>query len=138
MDIVDLRIGNYVEYNGMSAVVAGLLSPKPRKPESFNSVPVVELFCGGLINALLPEINPIKITEEILLRFGFKNEIDDIDGEMYDIYFVTNTDYLIEYFHSDKKYVFTDDMGLKVGIKYLHQLQNLFYCLCGFELEVKL
>ena len=72
------------------------------------------------------------------MKCGFENEIDEIDNQTYNIYFVTNTDYLIEYFYKDKKFIFTDDMGLKITINYLHQLQNLYFALTNEELTINL
>src|SRR5690606_29504959 len=98
MNIVDLKIGNYVEYNGMNVIITELLTPKPRKPESFNNVPVVEVLCGGLIDCPLSEINPIPITEEILLRFGFEK-----DGDFVYTFFGEITNYIL-YENTDGTY----------------------------------
>lgn len=74
-------------------------------------------------------IKPIELTEEILLKCGFVKDIE-----------TSYRWYLDEYFTYD-----LDDGGFKFEgiwieplIKYLHQLQNLYFCLTGKELEIKL
>lgn len=75
---------------------------------------------------------PIPLTEEWLLKFGFEN----IGGylwncrELGENRFINNP-YGITHFeikgHYEKKH-----------IQYVHQLQNLYWCLCGKELEINL
>lgn len=98
----------------------------------------VAVYRLGSICCQVNLLEPIPLTEEILLKCGFENEVDDIDGKMYNIYFVTNTEYLIEYFYKEKEYIFTDDMGLKIYINSIHQLQNLYYALTNEELQINL
>lgn len=72
-------------------------------------------------------IEPIPLTEEILLSCGFLN---------WNGYFSKgNIKYengnIILKFYSDDAYIIK-------GIKYLHQLQNLYYALTGGDLEIEL
>ena len=70
------------------------------------------------------EIDPIPLSEEWLLKLGFQSnpyedryELGDIDVEC------------------DKTKGFTDLwLAGHPHIKYVHQLQNLYWCLCGEEL----
>lgn len=139
MEIRDLRIGNYVEYNGMSTVVTELLSPAPRQPERFNNVPVVGLLCDGLITCPLSEVSPILVRSELLINLGFENEFDELNGSLYDIYYLPGnliSKYIIEYSLKDKCWYFTDDCEINIQVKYLHQIQNLYYMLVGAELNI--
>ena len=71
--------------------------------------------------------SPIPLTEEWLLKFGF---------EVYKFDHKKN-----QYRFKDRLIVIRDDLfcdyGTGVIIKHVHQLQNLYFCLCGEELTIK-
>lgn len=71
----------------------------------------------------------IPLTEDILLRCGFKLLKDDEDYEIFVLsgFIICMS---INGFYSE----LLDQNGFKSEIKYLHQLQNLFYSLTGKEL----
>jgi len=74
--------------------------------------------------------SPIKITEEWLLNFGAYNS-NDLRLPNAPIYFLkhpNNKGSYICFFHSFS-------LG---NIKYVHQLQNLYYALTQTELEIKI
>lgn len=93
--------------------------------------------------------NPILLTEEWLIRFGFEKE-DKKPSSNHSNYFSINImDYKYSFAYAD----FREDWGfyhsytdaikeednnrfdfISSGIKYVHQLQNLFYALSGNEL----
>ncbi|KUJ56436.1 hypothetical protein [Chryseobacterium aquaticum] len=83
------------------------------------------------------EMKPIPLTQEWLLKFGFEkdNEVDEIDGMLFVIFYIG--DYIVEHWISEDIFNFTDDCNLKVQVSSVHQLQNLFFCLCGKELTIK-
>lgn len=94
---------------------------------------------------------PILLTEEWLLRFGLKKE-EKSPSQNHGNYFSINImDYKYSFAYAD----FRKDWGfyhsytdapkdednnrfdfISCGIKYVHQLQNLFYALSGNELEI--
>ena len=88
------------------------------------------------------QAEPIPLTEEWLLKFGFiRNQINTI-SEVID---VSGNDKLLEFevtemgldlwISSDK---IDEALYFPVNyIKYVHQLQNLFFSLCGEELQLK-
>lgn len=83
----------------------------------------------------LDRIKPIPLTEEILLKCGFRKT--NLEG--YDVHFKYTNPLL----RSDITAIYNSDFSLKLdgvarGIKYLHRLQNLFFDLTGKELEVEL
>ena len=89
------------------------------------------------------EFEPITLTEEILLKCGFKKteEYYAADEENVDVYtigcfdiaFIDNEYKLWISIDEDSYYNFA-----WTEIKYLHQLQNLYFSLTGQELEVNL
>ncbi len=76
-------------------------------------------------------IGPVVITDEILKKIGFVNySIMGPDG------------YELEYWPSGKYINLWPRAGadqcIKIKCKFLHNLQNLYFCLFGVELEIKL
>lgn len=82
--------------------------------------------------------NPIPITEEILLKCGFKKHI------FLNSFGVKENGYRIFSFTirksewNDEYFLMYDWVGGNIEIKYIHQLQNLYFALTGEELTVKL
>lgn len=131
----DLRIGNLVLSNNplyRKDWLGKVLSILEIKDESVSVVAIDELpyaFTGG---QFLKYIDPIPLTEELLLKCGFVViHIDGSDG-IFRIYnlgaFTYNTNHGWWYL-LDK---------LRFQITSLHQLQNLYYSLTNTELEINL
>lgn len=80
---------------------------------------------------LLNKLEGIPITPELLEKCGFKKEQNEIDTK-------SNKNVEGRWIHDD----YLEWPGLlylpNFKIKYLHQLQNLYYSLTGKELEIKL
>ena len=90
---------------------------------------------GGIIGGevfKLEHINPVPITLEILEKFGFykTNRIDS--GELCPCYAIFSFALMIR--HNS---FFVDWIGGNTEIKYLHQLQNLYFALTNTELTYK-
>lgn len=64
MTLRDLRIGDWVEYNGSAMQVYGLCGPMPDKDPRYNNAPTVTLWCNGLITVTLDELTAIVNIEE--------------------------------------------------------------------------
>ena len=104
MTAKELRIGNIISANGVDVVV---------------TISVI---------AQRKDFEPIPLTEEWLLNFGFKK-----DGSEFSIYEYRYTVYL-----SNKNYFYLCDNKKVLTIMYnVHQLQNLYFALTGEELEIK-
>jgi hypothetical protein len=123
----DLRIGNWVKYEDKLVQVVQLSS--------------LMILCQRDENQFLvncaPEIfQPIELTEDVLVKLGF-------EGEMYEFCLLADdfniTVNLIEnrvdisFFGNCEA-----ELCIKYNVKYLHQLQNAYYCLTNQEMEVKL
>jgi hypothetical protein len=81
---------------------------------------------------------PIPLTEEWLLKFGFvKNRFDLYQIEYYDKNYDIN--YTSEYgFHPFTKRLCSYESSLSgVGCEFVHQIQNLHYANTGEELTLK-
>lgn len=70
---------------------------------------------------------PIPLTEEWLLKFGFKSIQDGW-------YEYSNSNITFSWNIYDRQLRF---LGEPFNIQYVHQLQNLYFALTGEELEVK-
>jgi hypothetical protein len=97
MKATELRIGNLVERNGKIHEVSSIHSDNTIR--LFDKDRTVSIGCFSL-----KEINPIPITEEWLLKFGFEQNFEETEMQRF---------------------------------KYVHQLQNICFCLFNKELSIK-
>lgn len=131
----ELRIGNYISFHNVWYKIVGI--DKDRV--------LIEYHNGETDYCWIDYIQPIELTEEVLLKIGFH--------EGYNKIFIKNTKndyvkYYITYQHvPDNKYSFVgygykNNVQIKCvilnDIKYLHQLQNACFLLTNEELEVEL
>ena len=134
--VQELRIGNYVYCQDEINVIYGITKEGFIQYEKENSV----YYCG------IDEIKPIELTEEILLkntktsRFisRYKSELifDNYDSNI--CIFKQKLIQICLYCDFRKKIYYIKINGKKIHIKYLHQLQNLYFVLIGQELEIQL
>jgi hypothetical protein len=136
----DLRIGNYLESDGRDLIITGhYLSNIER---------------GAKID------NPIPLTEEWLLNFGFKDDTPDYCKDNTNLYWQGRYNYVYMGKRPEAKYFRVyrnpesdwnkkDIRGHKLGewmvyvgqswvlsIKYFHELQNFFHIITGEELTL--
>ncbi len=130
----ELRIGNLVMDNAkVKIVTSGMIS----------NWDIIKRDYGGY--------NPIPLTEEWLLRFGFNSN----NHEIHETYFINIS--LIErydfenfltilvmddccYVDVTEKEIHPDTMSYRVTLKdinHVHQLQNLYFALTGEELKLQ-
>lgn len=115
----ELRIGNYVSDNFAS-------------DSFFAQVKKLDFTrCHyGNFHSCYSDLKPIPITEEWLLKFGFeqRDHLWSIDIDRYN---------KINY-NSDQKLLFSGQLGFSIqhDIKYIHQLQNLYFALTQKELTL--
>jgi hypothetical protein len=120
MKAAELRIGNYVKGLG------------------FNIFWIVEGIENDFIYSskawrLLSCFEPIPLTEEWLLEFGFEKEYINQTG----CDFFRFGEHEIFYYPEKKEFKY-DMLILSdgVNIKHIHQLQNLYFALAGEELTI--
>lgn len=130
INIQELRIGNYVRAGD---------TPHARRVESlFSSLRRARLRSdrGDSSTFSEDEMIPIEITEEWLLKLGFR--LMDSDGYEYTQY--KNKDWRFYVFKADNYdgYLLVDGMvTITDRVKHVHQLQNLYFALSGEELTLK-
>jgi hypothetical protein len=124
----ELRLGNLVIYRNQIVKTTGLHYDmfECGCPDDNNWM------CTGRLSG----VHPIELTEELLVKIGF-------EGEMYEFCLLADdaniTVNLIEnridisYFGNCEA-----ELLIKYNVKYLHELQNVYYCLTNEELEVNL
>ena len=132
----ELRIGNLVEFDNSVGVLDGI---------SIHGEIILE-WKGSIIDIFIEDIeliNPIPLTEEWLVRFGFyqsKNKwgntfhLMNEDG--------ITADFTVEHWTNTKEsspyknYWLIDKLGKPRQYYHVHQLQNLYFALCGEELTL--
>lgn len=131
IDVEELRIGNLVMFDG-----------KYIKIESMNRTSVYGLPVGldqTKIYLTSDEIEPLPLTEEILLKCGFlKGELLIENNWEYEINL--RGDYILKYDYRRRWVIknngfqkFNDPVHIPI-VQHLHQLQNLYFALTGKEL----
>ena len=131
MNVNELRIGNYIttSYRGFKIF---LITEINKGTVSFDSL--VDNFSSYTI---YPYVKPIPLTEEILLKCGFKKR----EYSTADKWFIGENpityDWMFEltWINGDSSPFFKNGFH---KINYLHQLQNLYFILTGEELEINL
>ena len=127
INIKELRLGSYVMYEQTTHVVT----------ELSNTLIGTKWTEGNQSYIHVPEeLNPIPLTEEILLRCGF--EKDDTGVDMYDQdyheWYQKEFPVIGMLVQNDTKEYLFDENTDTLRIRYLHELQNLLSVL-GKELE---
>lgn len=128
----DLRIGNFVNYK--------YFNPHPENTEYCFTKVVIRGVYESSIRISFPKqkhiekvskVYGIPLSEEVLLKCGFFYDIDS------DTFKVSNCTLQIDIngLEIPEAIVFGEVL---IHMKYLHQLQNLYYALTGEELEVAL
>jgi len=109
----ELRLGNWIEHNQYP-----------------NDTVIICIEDGKHIDeAIRLNAKPLPLTEEWLIKFGFKKNTDNGHLKGNDCYY---THHNLNRCISLPNFIYD---GIK--IKYVHQLQNLYFALTNQELEVK-
>jgi hypothetical protein len=121
----ELRIGNWVKWYSVFIQVESILNNSINYEYYANDDEVCE--------TPIQQIEAIPLTPEILEKAGFVegDAYRDATGYWKGIYFVCNNWFL--------KATGKGHFNILNGdLRYVHQLQNLYFCLCGEELDIKL
>lgn len=130
MKVNELRIGNYIKYNGTHEELGYISEIQSHLyPLNQNKIGINERID---IYYSIEKLKPIKITKEWLLKFGFSESNLDEDNSW------LNLKYRFLNFSSDES-VFFNKVYLSINkmdiiCNYVHELQNLYFALTGKEL----
>ncbi len=113
----ELRIGNYYDQFGNIHQVNGHIISELGK------APIGQLWC-----------KPIPLTEEILLKCGFVEKKKWFYKEKFLLGYMTTDENL----QAEWKFGGVEGTWNLLNIKYVHQLQNLYFALTGEELTINL
>jgi hypothetical protein len=142
MKATELRIGNYVHIDYPLGEDGKLIKISPFHLTEMLQCEIAETKHNYI---------PIPLTEEWLLKFGFEKEESKPSTKHHNYFSKYISDYKYCFTYAEFRedfgvYIeYTDssdpnDDGIKYpfcfGIKYVHQLQNLFYSLTGTELSL--
>ena len=143
----ELRIGNYVTINNPNSwiellnipiIVTGIDFSMTKKEKEIwahsNGKIRVENEYNNY-NQFSQFIDPIPLTEEILLKFGFEKIKSDEYPHKYIINKYMSDEVEIENLNSQNCFIFSHGKKFSsIKIEYVHQLQNLYFSLTGKEL----
>ena len=118
----DLRIGNYVIFN--------------TNDTPFQITPVGLLELSQIENSLTPYFyEPILLTEDWLIKFGFKKLTAGEGSENYVEYYEISNLVVCNW---GDGFIMSNSFshGIRVDLKYVHQLQNLYFAITAKELEL--
>jgi len=129
MNANELRIGNYFleSYEGYK-IIAGI-NHHNDLPITVDAHAIGRKICGRYD---LDAMQPILLTEDILLKCGF------VKGVLWSEMRIHSNLRFYSDFDETVCHLFDRSDNNLAECKYLHQLQNLFFCLCGKELTIKL
>lgn len=134
MRVETLRIGNLLEHDGIIREVSSLHSDNTLRFKDENS-------SIGCFKATMNTINPIEITEEILLKCGFEKFNDNcfmINYNMQCQLFIFSNKTQVGVVNNINVPFYYMFNGLIHTLQYLHQLQNLYFALTNQELTINL
>lgn len=138
MEITELRIGNIISHSGKVCQVLGMNQTGEFKGEFCNHELVLS---NGYCEASLNHCAGVGLSEEILLKAGFvrtkvpmKSDIEYIDYRMgqFVLFILPKGIVEVEFCAAHNK---IEERGYLRAVKYLHQLQNLYFDLTGSELN---
>ena len=123
IDVRELRIGNYV-YLFKSTTLYKITEIGYSKIEE-DRYEASGISSEAVFRTYIDNLNPIPLTEELLLKCGFEKHTWGI-VTYYSPLFELGADFHLK------------GVDYNIQVKFLHQLQNLYFDLGGQELEVKL
>ena len=123
IDATELRIGNLILFEDGSIIEVRGIHPSGKNIHDGKKW--IEVF----------RLNPIPLTEEWLLKFGFE-KLQNPNNTPSLIWKIDWTFVFVQSIFDDLFYYFPKD-GNRITLKSVHQLQNLYFALKGTELTIK-
>ena len=135
MEAKELRIGNYVNYNGYVAEIVEIKRTVCMirfKENDLDCCPKVEY----------DDLKPIELTEEWLLKIEFKKLLPNLGELTQQEIYLGNLRTVLTFYK--KPFTFNVSNGwwmyerkMDNPPKYVHKLQNIYFALTGEELTIK-
>ncbi len=122
IDIKTLRIGSHVEYKGKIVRICSLKTNMANYDEGKGKPR-----CYSCMKAYYKYLRPIPITPELLNELGFEYR----DNTYWEIW------YLGSFTIEGKEHSSYFDYDGHIPLKYLHELENLYYMVYGKELKTE-
>lgn len=120
----ELRIGDLVSFKGKwNGIIEELRSGSVTIKDNDGVFPY-DVFEG------------IELNEDILLKCGFVKGVDNVFFLKTNLFYIRIFEEIGHVLFSLDKY--SNSLKVSDSTKHLHQLQNLYFCLCGNELEINL
>jgi len=124
----ELRIGNLVKYMDEHLPVLAIDSEKEFKEYDLIGVVTLPTFWNGRRMSCqgrwMNQVEPIELTEEWLLKFGFEAENGYPFKMLFGYIKIRNGKWFFKYYSFD------------IELLYVHQLQNLYFALTREELQI--
>ena len=122
MDARELRIGNLISLNWN-----GLIDKEVLPILEINEKLITTEHNGITLTSRIEDVKPIPLTEEWLVKFGFRKIMGGYYKQAgYKIIIWPTMQITFEYMENELR-----------EIKAIHELQNLYFALTGKELEIK-
>jgi hypothetical protein len=126
MDPLELKIGNYVEVEGAIVKVVSISKNEEGSIE-------VRVSQGKPAGAIASEIKPVPLSRKVLVRhchFDENMQLGIIIDKLH-YYLKLENSYIVLYNNKEEPMIHFWD------VRYLHQLQNLYFALKAKEMPVK-
>lgn len=93
---------------------------------------------GNAVNNRYEQVFPIQLTEDWILNLGFEETYNSNYTQRFDLMATMNHGYIFG-INIDKKLntLSFRFWGKEIGVKYVHEVQNLYFVLSGNELTYK-
>ena len=138
IDPKELRIGNYVsvpsDRHDSERLERKVMSIRTGIDQHIGTFFIQEC---AYVNLNIKIVNPIPLTEEWLIKFGFEKIDTGYISDQYTGYtwILWSTSFELEIYRDGLFYFDKNDHNLK--FEYVHHLQNAYFYLIGEELKIK-
>jgi hypothetical protein len=101
---------------------------------ALNTLDVTKQDVSPLLSQFMKYIKPIPLTEEWLIKFGFKLTENHVG---YNEYRLNTLGFRVQCSKNNNPVSLCNNRGYITDFIHVHQLQNLYFALTGEELEIK-
>jgi len=134
MKASELRTENWVKYNDYYCLVGSIIQPSPLENQKYSDKWLLDLNIDGVITVPLEDVEPIPLTEEWLVVLGCNNKTEHFGAVGEFNWYELPNGMPINWVLSSKCWIRIEGID-SVTIKYVHQLQNIYYVLTEEELK---